>query len=127
MSLDAYVEHARDLLAGTPELRFRRMFGGVGVYSGPQMFALIVDDQLYLKTDERSREAFAANGSAPFVYDAARGPTTTSYWRLPADGQDDPAEARRWASLALEAAGRAKRPKARAGAKADLGPGPWDE
>jgi DNA transformation protein and related proteins len=30
-----------------------------------------------------------------------------SYWRLPAEGADDPDEAARWGRLALEAADRA--------------------
>lgn len=127
MSLDAYVEHVRDLLDGVPELRFRRMFGGVGVYSGPQMFALVVGEQLYLKTDPDGRVAYAAAGSEPFVFDAARGPTTTSYWRIPAAVEEQPGEAARWAMQALEAAHRAKQPKRRAAPVHDLGPGPWDE
>lgn len=127
MSLDAYVEHVRDLLDGVPELRFRRMFGGVGVYSGARMFALVVDEQLYLKTAPESRAAFTAAGSEPFVFDAARGQTTTSYWTIPATAEEDPAEARRWALQAVEAAHIAKRPKRRAAPVPDLGPGPWDE
>ena len=130
MSLDAYVEHARDLLDGVPELRFRRMFGGVGVYSGTRMFALIADGQLFLKTDGESRGAFAAAGSGPFAFESGGRTTTTSYWRLPLPAEEDPAEARRWTALALTSANRPKPAKAKAEASApshDLGPGPWDE
>jgi len=128
MSLDAYVEHVRDLLDGVPELRFRKMFGGVGVYSGARIFALVIEEQLYLKTDGASRSAFAAVGSEPFAYPGAGRTVTTSYWRLPAGAEEDGSEARRWTALALEAAHRAKLPKRRAGRPPhDLGPGPWDE
>ncbi|MDP8916004.1 MAG: TfoX/Sxy family protein [Pseudomonadota bacterium] len=128
MSLDAYVEHVRELLDGVSELRFRKMFGGVGVYSGAQMFALVIDEQLYLKADDPSREALAALGSEPFAFEARGRLTTTSYWRLPAGAEEDPAEARRWARRALEAAQAARRPTRRsAPASHDLGPGPWDE
>lgn len=127
MSTDANVEHVRDLLATIPDLRFRRMFGGVGVYSGACMFALLADDQLYIKTDAENRGAFEAAGSVPFAFEAQGRTTPTSYWRLPAAAEDDPAEAERWARLGLEAAGRKPTPKRRKGAApVDLGPGPWD-
>ena len=135
MSNDAYVEHVRDLLASMPELRFRGMFGGVGVYSGAQMFGLIAEEQLYLKVDGLTRPVFEAAGSVAFTYHPGgeRKPIGMSYWRLPAEAEEDEAEAARWARLALEAAMRVKAPrvKARSGRGAapqhDLGPGPWDE
>jgi len=124
--MTAYVEHVRDLLASLPELRFRKMFGGTGVYGGPGMFALIAGDQLYIKTDAASRPSFQAAGSSPFAFEAKGRTTITSYWRLPASAEDDSGEAERWARLGLEAAARAAKPKPRkAAAPVDLGPGPW--
>lgn len=127
---DAYLEHVRELLGNVPDLRFRRMFGGVGVYSGAQMFALVAEEQLYLKVDETTRPVFEAAGSSGFVHQRGGGrkPIVMSYWRLPAEAEEDGEMARRWAGMALEAAHRAKRPKRKASAsKHDLGPGPWDE
>lgn len=127
MSTDAYVEHVRELLASVPDLRFRKMFGGVGVFSGPGMFALIADEQLYLKTDGENRDAFEAAGVEPFSMTTKDGRTTTmSYWRLPASAEEDPVEAKPWIGSALAAARRARRPKGKAGPAHDLGPGPWD-
>ena len=128
MTNDAYVDHVRDLLASIPDLRFRRMFGGTGVYSGPRMFGLIAQDQLYIKADEASRPGFQDAGSAPFVFESKGRVTATSYWRIPASAEDDAAEAERWARLGVQAADQAHKPKRpRATARADLGPGPWDE
>ena len=126
MVTDAYHEHVRELLAKVPELRFRRMFGGLGVFSGARMFALLDDDQLYLKTDGENRAAFEAAPSEPFAFTAKGRVTATSYWRLPAGAEDDPAEAERWVALALEAMRRADRPKKRGAPAHHLGPGPWD-
>lgn len=128
MTTDAYVEHVRDLLASIPDLRFRKMFGGAGVYSGSRMFALLAADQLYIKTDAAIRSRFEEAGSAPFTFQGAGGRTTvTSYWRLPLPAEDEPEEVERWARLGLEAAGRASKPmRPKAVASVDLGPGPWD-
>ena len=49
-----------------PNLRSKRMFGGVGVYSGELFFALLDDDRLYLKVDDQTRGAFEARGLGPF-------------------------------------------------------------
>ncbi|MBW3617044.1 MAG: TfoX/Sxy family protein [Proteobacteria bacterium] len=127
MTTDAYVEHVRDLLASIPDLRFRKMFGGAGVYSGLRMFALLAADQLYIKTDAASRARFEAAGSTPFTFQGAGGRTTiTSCWRLRTLAEDHP-KVERWARLGLEAAAHAGAPtRLRARGLADLGPGPWD-
>ncbi len=128
MTTDAYVEHVRDLLASIPDLRFRKMFGGTGVYSGSRMFALLAADQLYIKTDAASRARFETAGSAPFTFQGTGGRTTvTSYWRLPALAEDDPEEVERWAQLGLEAAARAGKPtRPETAASVNLAPGPWN-
>lgn len=128
MSTEAYLEHVRELMPTIPDLRFRRMFGGVGVYSGAQMFALIADEQLYLKADEETRQLFEAAGVGPFSMTTKEGRTMTmSYWRLPPLAEEDATEAEPWVEAALSAAQRAKRPKRKAGFAHDLGPGPWDD
>ena len=126
MVSDAYHEHVRELLASVPELGFRRMFGGLGVFSGGRMFALAAADQLYLKTDAQNRAAFEAAGSEPFAFTAKGRVTATSYWRLPPGAEDDAGEADPWIALALDATHRAVRPRKGKTAH-DLGPGPWDE
>jgi TfoX/Sxy family transcriptional regulator of competence genes len=42
------------------------MFGGYGLYREVQMFAIVIDDTLYLKTDTtRRREKAARLGTGP--------------------------------------------------------------
>jgi DNA transformation protein len=100
-------EAIRDLFASLGLVRTRRMFGGQGIYLGELMFALEVDGELYLKTDDDTVPAFRSAGSRPFAYEREGRATQMSYWRLPDRALDDPDEAARWGRLALDAAGRA--------------------
>ena len=59
-------DHVLDLLAALGPVTARRMFGGFGIYLDGVMFALIADDILYLKVDDRTRPDYEAAGSAPF-------------------------------------------------------------
>ena len=44
----------------------KRMFGGVGIYSGEVFFALVDNDILYLKVGDSNREDFTRAGGEPF-------------------------------------------------------------
>lgn len=102
-----------DLFAPLGGVRFRRMFGGLGVYRDGVMFALVADDVLYLKADESARAAFEAEGCGPFRYEAKGKAVTMSYWRLPERLYDEPEEFREWALAAVGVAVRSKAPAAR--------------
>jgi DNA transformation protein and related proteins len=108
-------EAVLDLFAFVPEVRVRRMFGGAGVFTGEMMFALILGDELYLKTDEQTRPVFEAEGSQPWRYEREGQATRDmGYWKAPDALWDDPDEARRWADLAIGSATRRFKPKRRA-------------
>jgi DNA transformation protein and related proteins len=48
------------------------------------MFAILVNDTLYLKADELTARAFAAEGKGPFRYRRkGRAPVAMSYWEVP--------------------------------------------
>jgi DNA transformation protein len=126
---EAFADHARELLAGLGPLRTKRMFGGVGVWCDDMMFALLADDDLYIKTDETNRAEFEAAGSEPFMITMRGRAESTGYWRIPVEASEDPEQALRWARLGLDAALRKRKPtsKARSPSAADLGPGPWTQ
>lgn len=89
-----------------PDLHSRRMFGGVGIYSGKIFFALISQDALYFKVDDITRQDFLDADSLPFrPYGDERG---MSYYTVPADVLEDPERLASWASTALDVARRAK-------------------
>jgi DNA transformation protein len=117
-----FVEHALDLLSLVDGVEARRMFGGHGLYRDGVMFGLLDDDELFLKTDERTRPRFEEAGCRSWVYPGA--PGTTSYWRPPDAAHEDPESMLPWARLALEAAGRKHAAKvAKEAAKAARRPG----
>ena len=73
------------LLSGLGPVTIRNMFGGAGVYADGVMFAILVDDVLYLKADESSQRAFESEGMGPFTYrPAGKGPVAMRYWEVPA-------------------------------------------
>ena len=113
-----FCEHVRDLLSGLGPLEMKRMFGGVGVYAGGPIFALIDNDVLFLKSDEALAADLEAEGSIPFSY----GPpgeevVMKGYWSLPESAFDDADEALGWArravSVALTAQAKKLKPKAK--------------
>jgi DNA transformation protein len=129
---DGFQERARELLSVAPDLRFRRMFGEIGAYSGELFFALVADEAVWLKADDANEGAFVEAGVPLFVYGEKDGkPMSLRYRRVPDAAWDDEEEARRWVGLGIDAAVRAKAAKAaksrKKAPKADLGPGPWDE
>ena len=96
-----------ELFASFGPVRCRRMFGGTGIFSGELMFALEARGELYLKADERTREAFEREGCEPFSFDQKGRRVATSYWRVPTRLLDEPDELAEWARAALNAAQRA--------------------
>jgi DNA transformation protein len=103
---DGFLDLLRDGLAGLGPVLVRRMFGGAGIYSDGVMFALVVDDTLYLKADAVSRAAFEGEGLGAFVYDGKGKAITMSYWRAPERLLDEPDELLAWAATALAVARR---------------------
>jgi DNA transformation protein len=96
-----------DLFSAFGPVSVRRMFGGVGIFRDGLMIGIGFDGEVFLKTDDQSKDRFAEAGSTPFVY-AAKGKTVAlGYWRLPAYLYDDPTELADWARQAEAVARRA--------------------
>ena len=98
-----------DQLARIPQLRAKRMFGGVGIYSADCFFAIVAADELFFKVDDSNRSAYEAAGSEPFRPVMSR-PVSMSYWRVPLEVLEDPTELAEWARAAIRAA-NAPKPK----------------
>ena len=91
------------------------MFSGTALYAEDDvMFATILGDTVWMKSDGSSFQTFLDAGSRPFSYQRANGSReVTSLMSLPESGMDDPDEALIWARLAL--------PPARAAAETKRG------
>lgn len=99
-----------DQLSRVPQLRPKAMFGGVGLYSGERFFGIVAADELFFKVDDSNRAAYEAAGSEPFrpLADPER-PVSMSYWRVPIEVLEDPAELTEWARAAIRVATSAPR------------------
>ena len=101
---DEFLDYVLDQMAFIHGLNARAMFGGYGLYQDELIFALIIDDMLYLKVDDATQSEFEAKGLRPFGY-AARGRTVTMrYHEAPAEVFEDIDEMRYWTNKALQAA-----------------------
>jgi len=86
-------------------VRARRMFGGVGIYSGEVFFALIADDTLYFKVDDSNRADFEKRQTGPFRPYGAAG-EIMQYYQVPDELLEDVDALRPWAEKALAVAAR---------------------
>jgi len=83
----------------------RRMFGGAGLFSGDVMVGIVIDEFIYLKTDENTRKDFIAEGAGPFVYHKRTGEgVSMSYYELPERLYDEPEEFAEWVRRAYAVA-----------------------
>ena len=87
------------------------MFGGAGLYRDGLMFALVSDNEVYLKANAETAERFRDAGCRPFVYSRAGKAATMSYWSVP--DLDDGEALKGWAEIALAAAARSATAKKR--------------
>lgn len=110
----SFKEFVAEQLAGVGPIAIRGMFGGAGIFADGVMFALIVADTLYLKTDAEGAKRFEDEGSSPFSYETTRGTHTLgSYWRVPERLFDEPDEMTAWARQAVGVAQSLQKPKVR--------------
>ena len=78
------------------DVRARRMFGGMGVYTGERMFALLVDDKIGLKLcPEDYEEALKLKGACPLRPDKDAEPMR-EYVQFPRAVLDDEAVFGAW-------------------------------
>ena len=80
------------------------MFGGYGVYHQGVMFALVADEELYLKVDQETVDQFLASSLDAFEYHKNGKQFKMSYHKAPDEIFDDPDIAQYWANLGFEAA-----------------------
>ena len=106
-----FVEFVLERLAPLGEMRARAMFGGYGVYVGDTIFAIVVDDVLYLKTDHTSCERFIAKGLGPFTYAAQDKTVAMKYYEAPSEIFEDDDAMQSWIRQAIDVALKTKAAK----------------
>jgi DNA transformation protein len=89
-----------DLFQSFGSIAVKRMFGGEGIFAGLLMIGLVMDEQIYLRTDEATRPDYLAAKSKPFTFRKGGKTVTTAYYSLPDRLLDDPDELGEWARAA---------------------------
>lgn len=116
----AYILEQLDALG---RLRSRRMFGGVGLYSGELFFGLIDDDTVFFKSDATNSADYIARNMPRFMPFPERPEAVMAYYQVPADIIEDAESLVNWARKSVAVAltshaakhARRARPKAKTG------------
>ena len=112
-----YLAYILEQLAGIAGLRSRRMFGGVGLYSGDLFFGLIDDDTLFFKADSSNSAEYVARNMPRFMPFPERPEAVMAYYQVPADIVEDIEAIQSWArksvAVALASHAAKARPKGR--------------
>jgi DNA transformation protein len=102
--LYAWVQEALEPMG---QVTLRRMMGGATLYLDGTIFAILIDDELWLKADAETDAIWDAEGCEKFRVTFRDGKVDVmNYRRSPLDVYDDPEAMRRWAALAVEAGAR---------------------
>ena len=101
---DGFLALLQDQLSDLGTVTARRMFSGAGVYIDGVIFALVIDDVLYLKTDEQNRAQFDAKNLEHFTFVKAGKTIVTGYRAAPEEAFEDRRVMAKWARSAYAAA-----------------------
>lgn len=99
-----FVEYVLDCMEGFGSLSARKMFGGFGLYIGKQIFAIIVDNELYFKADKLLGEEYAQQGSYPFTYEREGKKIALSYYLVPISVIEDKESLKSWFNRSMKVA-----------------------
>ncbi len=100
---DDFLQHVLDQLGRISELGkldAKAMFGGHGLYSRGQFFAIVFKGGLYFKVDRFSEQRYIDAGCEPFRPSATL--LVKTYYSVPADVLDNRGKLSEWAQLAVK-------------------------
>jgi DNA transformation protein len=107
-----YLAYILEQLESLGRLRSRRMFGGVGLYSGELFFGLIDDDTLFFKSDATNSADYLARNMPRFMPFPEKTNLALGYHQVPADVIEDAETLVSWAREAVAVALAAQARKA---------------
>ena len=112
-----FIAHVLELMRPSGRASARAMFGGHGMYVDGLIVGIVVEDVLYLKTDDETRPAYTRRELAPFCYTTKEGRAhAMSYHRAPDEAGEGPEAMREWLRPAIGAALRNAQKKPRTAA-----------
>jgi len=101
------VNYITDMLQDLGHIDTKYMFGDWGLYLDGLFFAILVDDNLFVKVDDQSRESFERDKLEQFSYMRKGKRCFLSYYKVPDEAIDDIDSLKYWAQLGYQAALRA--------------------
>ena len=111
MKDESFIEFVEDQLRSLRGLSIKGMFGGHGLYSGTDFFAIIADGRLYFKIDDKTKQTYVDRGMGPFRPTPKQ--TLKTYFEVPVDVLEDDGELTAWAKVAIRCQQETKKkPKA---------------
>ncbi len=99
----SYLTFVLEQLAGVRGIVTKRMFGGVGIYSGEAFFAIIDNDTVFFKVDEALAAQYRKAGMPPFAPIPGK-PPMMGYYQVPPHVLEDGDAMVQWARQSLEVA-----------------------
>ena len=106
------VDWVEEAMAPLGMMTMRKMMGGATLYLDGSIFALVAEDQLWIKADTESNALWDAADRPRFTMTFKDGSVDSmNYRRAPDDVYDDADALRQWASLGAAAGLRAPRKK----------------
>ena len=107
-----FVDFVTQQLDACGPIAVKRMFGGLGIYSGDIFFAIVMNDVLYLKVGEANRKDFERAGCRPLrPYGDHR--KSMNYSDVPVSVLEDAGELCRWARASIAVASAPKKASSR--------------
>ena len=89
-----------ELMQSIGPVRYKKMFGGYGIFLEDLMFGLVANNILYLKVDKETENAFKEKGLEAFTYDKKGKKINLSYFQAPEETLEDSNEMNVWANEA---------------------------
>lgn len=104
-----FVNYIADMLQDLGRIDARYMFGDWGLYLDGIFFAIIDDNRLFVKADEKNRYLFEKHNLERFSYMRQKKKCYLNYYAVPEDAIDDTDKLKYWAETGYHAALRANR------------------
>jgi DNA transformation protein and related proteins len=101
---DTFCQFVFERLGQLPGFRFRRMFGGVGLYAGTAFIGLIDERRLYFRVNDKTRPAYVDAGMDCFRPTPKQ--ALKSYYEVPANVLENDEDLLAWARAAIRACPR---------------------
>lgn len=108
----SFLEFVLEQLGNVRQVTHKRMFGGVGLYSGETFFAVIDNDTLFFKVDDTTRPRYEAAGMPPFAPIPGK-PPMRGYYQVPPYVLEDGDLVSAWALEATKRPATSKRKTSR--------------